>query len=122
LIQYTLASQSIVWLNAELVLSGHSIQDGDCPTFGYLVGFRTPAGIGWLDRNGVLSSQVGGLQWSKSTERCDSMTWKPSHTDQKEQMTKFFQHLDILATHAGYITNDNYMIGFPRTKDPSILH
>jgi len=27
-------------------------------------------------------------------------------------MTKFFQHLDILATHAGYITNDNYMIGF----------
>src|SRR5882762_2355575 len=50
-------------LNAELVLSGHSIQDGDCPMFGHPVGFRTLAGIGWLDRNGVLSSQVGGSRW-----------------------------------------------------------
>src|SRR5882762_11307939 len=66
------SGQSIYsWLNAELVLSGHSIQDGDCPMFGYLVGFRTPAGVGWLDRNGVLSSRVGGSQWSKSTERCE---------------------------------------------------
>src|SRR5882762_237109 len=50
-------------LNAELVLSGHSIQDGDCPMFGHPVGFRTPAGIGRLDRNGVLSSRVGGSRW-----------------------------------------------------------
>src|ERR1700676_3409753 len=59
-------------LNAELVLSGHSIQDGDCPTFSYSVEFCAPAGIGWPDRNGVLSSWVGGSQWSKSTERCGS--------------------------------------------------
>ena len=43
---------------------------GFVPTFGYSVGFHAPAGVGWPDHNGVLSSQVGGSQWSKSTERC----------------------------------------------------
>jgi hypothetical protein len=71
------SGQSIYsWLNAELVLSGHSIQDEDCPTFGYSVGFHAPAGVGWPDRNGVLSSRVGGSQWSKSTERCELKYWR----------------------------------------------
>src|SRR5882762_8411424 len=74
LLQYILATWSAMvtiyfgqsiysGLNAELVLSGHSIHGGDCPMFGHSVGFRAPAGIGWPDRNGVLSSRVGGSRW-----------------------------------------------------------
>jgi hypothetical protein len=44
----------------------------------------------------------------------ESITYRP-----KEPMTEFFQRLDILATRAGYIANDNYMIGFLEPRIPA---
>jgi hypothetical protein len=44
----------------------------------------------------------------------ETITYRP-----KEPMTEFFQCLDILATCAGYITNDDYMIGFLEPKIPA---
>src|SRR5882762_2626681 len=62
-------------LNAELVLSGHSIQDGDCPMFSHLVGFRALASIGWPDCNGVLSSWVGSSRWGNPLKGLEIMKY-----------------------------------------------
>jgi hypothetical protein len=44
----------------------------------------------------------------------EAVTWRGL----KEPMTEFFQRLDILATRAGYNTNDNYMIGILKHQLP----
>jgi hypothetical protein len=76
-----------------------------------------PALVGWIAMGFVKSGgwfAMEQIYWKVWLNEMETITYWP-----KEQMTKFFQRLDILATHAGYITNDNYMIGFLEPKIPA---